>query len=183
MGKKDGKHSNSDAAALFEQAVQGARPLKGRKRHPAARKPPPPVAASRKRDERLVLDESLEDAVPEAELETGDELSFRREGVRLDRFRKLRRGEFAIQDQIDLHGLNSREARAYLREFVSAAVADGLRCVRVVHGKGRGSGARGPVLKHGVNRWLRQWDEVLAFCSAREVHGGTGAVYVLLRRT
>ena len=94
--------------------------------------------------------------------------------------RKLARGNFAVQAEIDLHGLTVAEAKPRLKEFIEDSVRSHRRCVRVVHGKGLGSGTRGPVLKDSVNRWLRQWDAVLAFVSTRQVDGGTGAVYVLL---
>lgn len=95
--------------------------------------------------------------------------------------RRLARGGFSVQAEIDLHGMTASEAHEALAGFVEDSRARGLTCIRVVHGKGRGSGARGPVLKLKVDRWLRQWSGVLAFVSARQVDGGTGAVYVLLR--
>ena len=85
-----------------------------------------------------------------------------------------------MEAEIDLHGLGRHAAHEALREFLADAFARGQRCVRVIHGKGRGSGPRGPVLKHVVNHWLRRMDAVAAFASARPVDGGTGAVYVLL---
>ena len=97
--------------------------------------------------------------------------------------RKLARGAFSVQDEIDLHGMTVAEAKPRLSEFIERCARDGKLCVRIVHGKGLGSGARGPVLKQKVNRWLRRWDTVLAFVSTRQVHGGTGAVYVLLRQS
>ena len=87
-----------------------------------------------------------------------------------------------MQAEIDLHGMTTSEAQAALRDFMAECAADGLQCVRVVHGKGRGSGPRGPVLKTNVNRWLRRWAIVLAFCTALPRDGGTGAIYVLLQR-
>ena len=96
--------------------------------------------------------------------------------------RRLARGSFSVQAEIDLHGMTVAEAKPALQEFISQSVLRGGSCVRVVHGKGLGSGERGPVLKSKVNAWLRRWDDVLAFVSTRQVHGGTGAVYVLLRK-
>jgi DNA-nicking Smr family endonuclease len=126
-----------------------------------------------------VLEESLA-SNPEAESDTGEDLSFRRTSIGLPVFRKLKRGEISVRDEIDLHGFTAVEARVALYEFLSDAGLAGMRCVRVIHGKGRGSGPRGPVLKHVVNHWLRRMDDVVAFASARPVDGGTGAVYVLL---
>jgi DNA-nicking Smr family endonuclease len=96
--------------------------------------------------------------------------------------RKLSRGGFSVQAEIDLHGMTVAEARPRLQEFIETCAQDGKLCIRVVHGKGLGSGRRGPVLKQKVNRWLRQWDTVLAFVSTRQVDGGTGAIYVLLKQ-
>ena len=96
--------------------------------------------------------------------------------------RRLRRGEYAIRDELDLHGMTQDEARAALGAFLAEAVSQGQRCVRIIHGKGLGSGHRGPVLKSAVNRWLRRHGDVVAFSSARRNDGGTGALYVLLAR-
>jgi DNA-nicking Smr family endonuclease len=110
-----------------------------------------------------------------------DPLSFRRPGVREQTLRHLRRGRYPVEDELDLHGLSQAAARDYLADFIDASRNAGLRCVRVVHGKGYRSGARGPVLKIAVNTWLRRHPDVLAFTSARPIDGGTGAAYVLLR--
>lgn len=114
-------------------------------------------------------------------LETGEELNYC--GPRLSQrdFRRLRRGEFAVQDEIDLHGMSVARARDMLVEFIAECLRRRLRCVRVVHGKGMRSGPGGPVLKHEVDRWLRRWDSVLGFASTPPRDGGTGAIYVLLQ--
>ena len=96
--------------------------------------------------------------------------------------RKLTRGGYSVQAEIDLHGMTLAEAKPRLRDFIQYSAQQEHLCVRIVHGKGLGSGHSGPVLKNAVNRWLRQWDSVLAFVSTRQVDGGTGAVYVLLER-
>ena len=181
MTKKISKNINSEDVALFRDAVAGARPVTHRK---ADLRPRPPAAraAFRRRDEALVLRESLS-MNPEAfDLETGEELTFRRSGVPATVFTRLRRGRFAIKAEIDLHGMTSAQARTELRSFLAESVTARLQCVRVIHGKGLRSGPRGPVLKASVNRWLRQWDDVIAFVSAPARDGGTGAVYVLLQR-
>jgi len=116
-----------------------------------------------------------------AELETGEELLFARPDITRKVMRQLRRGQYAIQDEIDLHGMTLDEARPALHAFIQAAIVHRAHCVRVIHGKGLGSGPRGPVLKNGVNRWLRRWDSIAAFCSAQPQHGGTGAAYVLIK--
>ena len=163
---------------LFRKAVEGVRPLPKRTM-PPAEPAPPPRARFRRADEAAVLEESLA-ADPEAESDTGEDLSFRRPSVSVPVFRRLKRGEYSVRDEIDLHGLTAVEARAALYEFLADAVLADMRCVRVIHGKGRRSGHRGPVLKRKLGRWLQLREDVLAYCSARPVDGGTGAVYVLL---
>jgi DNA-nicking Smr family endonuclease len=111
----------------------------------------------------------------------GDALSYQRAGVRAQVVRRLRRGLIPIEDELDLHGLSQTAARCQLAEFLTYSRDAGRRCVRIVHGKGYRSGARGPVLKTAVNLWLRRHLDVMAFTSARAIDGGTGAVYVLLR--
>jgi len=108
-------------------------------------------------------------------------LSFHRAGVRIQVMRRLRRGLYPIQDELDLHGQNQAEARNRLADFIARSRDSGRRCVRIIHGKGSRSGGRGPVLKTAVNLWLRRHMDVMAFTSARAIDGGTGAVYVLLR--
>jgi DNA-nicking Smr family endonuclease len=163
---------------LFRKAVEDVRPLPARATPPAGRDPAP-RARFRRADEAAVLEESMA-SNPEAEADTGEDLNFRRTTVSLAMFRKLRRGEYSVQDEIDLHGCTAVEARAALYEFLAEASSLGVRCVRVIHGKGRRSGHAGPVLKRKLGRWLQVRDDVLAYCSARPVDGGTGAVYVLL---
>jgi DNA-nicking Smr family endonuclease len=111
----------------------------------------------------------------------GDALSFHRAGVRTQVVRRLRRGLIPIEDELDLHGLSQSAARYQLAEFLTYSRNAGRRCVRIIHGKGYRSGARGPVLKTAVDLWLRRHLDVMAFTSARAIDGGTGAVYVLLR--
>jgi DNA-nicking Smr family endonuclease len=124
----------------------------------------------------------LADGVPAEDSVTGaDVLSFRRPGVRTQTLRHLRRGLFPVEDQLDLHGLNQSAARDSLAEFIEQSRDAGYRCVRIVHGKGYRSGARGPILKIAVNSWLKRHGDVMAFTSARTIDGGTGALYVLLR--
>jgi len=148
--------------------------------------PPPkrakPKARFRRRDEREVLRESLEADAESMEFESGQSLSFFRPSVGRRTFRKLARGSFSVQSEVDLHGLTVAEAKTILADFIEASIDHRYRCVRVIHGKGLGSGDRGPILKGKVDTWLRKWDAVLAFVSARQVDGGTGAVYVLLNK-
>jgi DNA-nicking Smr family endonuclease len=110
-----------------------------------------------------------------------DQLSFRRPGVRLQELRRLRRGLYPVEEELDLHGLSQAAARDNLAQFLVQNRDAGRRCVKIIHGKGYRSGARGPILKIAVNSWLRRHADVMAFISTRPIDGGTGAVYVLLR--
>jgi DNA-nicking Smr family endonuclease len=167
---------------LFARSVGAVVPLRPTGRTPPARPLPHPEPRQRQRDEAAVLAESISDEFDvESLLETDEALSFRRRGVGPEVVRKLRRGVWAIQAQLDLHGMRRDEAREALAAFLREAVRGGLRCVRVVHGKGNGSPGREPVLKGKVRSWLVQKSEVIAFTQARAQDGGHGALIVLLR--
>jgi len=165
----------------FRQAMSDIKPLKAEPRVPATKPKPKPKARFSKADEREVLAESLEDDIDTIEHGYGAALRFHRQHVGKRTMRKLQRGGYSVQAEIDLHGMTLAEAKPRLADFIEYNASQGKYCVRVVHGKGLGSGDRGPVLKNAVNRWLRRWDSVLAFVSTRQVDGGTGAVYVLLQ--
>ena len=166
---------------LFAQTVGPVRPLRTARRALPPRPAVPPVARQRERDEATVMTEALSDEFDvETLLDTDDALSFRRPGISPEVVRKLRRGHWSLQAQIDLHGLRTDPARLALAQFIRDAHKLGLRCVRVVHGKGLGSPGRVPVLKAKVHRWLVQKNEVLAFVQARASDGGNGALLVLL---
>ncbi len=142
---------------------------------------PEPLPRQREADERAALQQAWSDEVDvESLLLTDDGLSYRRPGVGPDVVTRLRRGQWAIQHQIDLHGLRRDEAREALLDFLHEARRRGQRCVRVVHGKGHGSPGKQPVLKGKVQRWLAQSIEVLAFAQASGPQGGAGALVVLL---
>ncbi|MBL0727789.1 Smr/MutS family protein [Piscinibacter sp. HJYY11] len=167
---------------LFAITVGPVQPLRPTGRARQARALPSPEPRQRQRDEREALRESLSDEFNvDTLLETDETLSFRRPEIGLDVVRKLRRGGWAIQGQIDLHGLRRDPARVKLNAFIRDAAEQGLRCVRVVHGKGLGSPGREPVLKARVRSWLVQKNEVLAFVQARPAEGGSGALVVLLK--
>ena len=176
-----GSAAEEDALQAFREAVRDVRPLPVREAPPRP-PPPPPRAAFARLDEQQVLQDSLVLGPGELLVETGEELLFRRAHLTDGLLRRLRRGEFAVEGELDLHGLNSLQARESLRIFIRDALRHRCHCVRVIHGKGKRSGPRGPVLKHAVNVWLRHFDQVLAFASARGMDGGTGAIYVLLAR-
>jgi len=169
---------------LFAATVGQVLPLR-RTAIPLPLRPrPPAVPQQRTRDEAAALVESISDEFDvESLLETDDMLSFRRRDVGPEVVRKLRRGVWALQGELDLHGLRRDEARERVAAFLRDAARNGLRCVRIIHGKGNGSPGREPVLKAKVRSWLVQRAEVLAFTQARASEGGHGALIVLLRPT
>jgi DNA-nicking Smr family endonuclease len=170
---------DEEDSVLFRRLMADARPLKLSPRAATPRRVKA-KARFRRDDERDVLRESLVHDIGVAEAMGGEGLRFHRPSVGRRTFRKLARGGFSVQSELDLHGMSAVEAGAALREFINDCCLRGLTCVRIIHGKGRGSGARGPILKRKVDASLRRWDAVLAYVSARQVDGGSGAVYVLL---
>ncbi len=180
MGTKDSKHNNSEGNALFRSAVNDTRPIKQRARIQNTASVP-----RSKRDQRQTEQEQITNPsrgyLATATTTPGEKLYFQLGSFSLKFMRDLRRGRYPVRQEIDLHGMTAAEALKALRDFISYSYQNRLNCISVVHGKGLGSGSRGPVLKTGVDQWLRQWDEVLAFCSALDRDGGTGAVYVLLK--
>jgi len=179
MTKKPPKDNEHDAP--FSQLVGDVRPLAQDKISPYRQKPPArPI--KRQEDDKQVIRDMMSDPIALDELETGEELVFSRPGVQTNLMRKLRRGQFSIESELDLHRMTSDEARKAIALFLPQMGQLGKRCVRIIHGKGLGSFNKTPVLKNKLNHWLQQRDEVLAFCSATPVDGGTGAVYVLLKR-
>ena len=166
----------------FRLSVGPVTPLAGDERADLARPRVEPLPRQRQLDEARALASTLSDELDVSTLlETDAGLSFRRDGVGPDVPARLRRGQWAIQRQLDLHGLRRDAARDALATFVRQAERDGLRCVRIVHGKGNGSPGREPVLKEKVKRWLVQKNTVIAFTHASAADGGHGALLVLLR--
>ncbi len=141
-----------------------------------------PIPWQSRRDAQAVLAEMLSFTPHDIDIATGEELLFRRSGIDKETVRRMKNGYYVLEGELDLHGLTVEQARGAFAGFLHEATRQGLRCVRIIHGKGLGSEARLPVLKGYVNRWLRQTNAVLAFCSARPEQGGTGAVTVLLKR-
>jgi len=173
---------SDDDADLFRRAMSDAKPLQSDKRAARHSQKPKPRARFTRADQAEVVQESMRADIDTTQEDNGDNLRFHRPSVGRRTMRKLLRGGFSVQAEIDLHGMTVAEAKPRLADFIKNCASHGQLCVRIVHGKGLGSGQRGPVLKRNVNRWLQQWDDVLAFVSARQVDGGTGAVYVLLQR-
>lgn len=179
-----------DDDALFRDAMRDVRPLKpsGQATQPYRRVRSRARIARAERAARLRESAQRAEDVPRYpgtdlyELQPGDELAFRRGGVSEGVLRRLRRGQYPVDAEIDLHGSTLAQALPQLQQFLREACSRGLTCVRVIHGKGLRSGQRGPVLKNSVNAQLRRTEGVLAFASARPPAGGTGATLVLLAR-
>ena len=170
------------ARDLFASSVGAVTPLPKSGRKELRSAPPEPEPRQRQRDEAAALRETMSDGFDvDSLLETDATLSFRRPDIGPDVVRKLRRGGWVIQAQIDLHGLRRDEAREQLAAFLREAARRGLRCVRVIHGKGNGSPGKEPVLKQRVHSWLVQKAAVIAFTQARAAEGGSGALVVLLQ--
>jgi DNA-nicking Smr family endonuclease len=183
-GGDDDPDDAGEAARLFRDAMRGVKPLGVSTpiAGTSATGAPKPKARARftRADRALVLKESLGPEPPDPALVGGEALIYRRPGVQLSVVRRLKRGEYRIEREIDLHGLTVAEAKQALRQFLIDALCAQVRCVRIVHGKGLRSGNRGPVLKAAVSAVLCRSGAVLAYVSARPADGGTGALYVLL---
>jgi len=166
---------------LFRSSVGQVKPVRHDRVIPEKPQPSPrPVF--REMDEAEVLYDLLSESFDPAEMETGEELVFIRPGLQQRTLKKLRRGQIVVNAELDLHGMTVTIARSAVADFLRECQRRHIQCARIIHGKGRGSRHRAPVLKQKVGGWLRQRDEVLAYCSARSYDGGTGAVYVLLKR-
>ncbi len=175
------KKPSRDDVQLFRESVGAVKPVRHNRTVPAKRA----VSARpqfREMDEAQVLQDLLSEQIDPADMETGEELLFIRTGLQHRTLRKLRRGMFAVNAELDLHGMTVPVARQAVSEFLLECQHRRIQCTRIIHGKGHGSRHRSPVLKQKIGKWLQQRDEVLAYCSARNYDGGTGAVYVLLKR-
>lgn len=182
QARKEAEAAAKRERHLFAHYVGPVTPLSTQQRVQFQPEPPTPRPLQLELDEQRVLLEAMSDEFDVSTLlDVDDQMSFRRPGIGLDVTRKLRSGHWSIQRHLDLHGLRSDEAREALGQFIRLSHRTGLRCVRVVHGKGLGSPGRMPVLKAKVQRWLVQKKEVLAFVQARPAEGGAGALVVLLQ--
>lgn len=165
----------------FRRAMRDVRRHVPGDREGRARAVPSPAARQREADEAAVIQELLSGPDPDY-FETGETLSYRAPGVQERVLRQLRRGGYRREAELDLHGLNRDRARQAVSEFLALCLQKDFRCARIIHGKGKGSPNSGPVLKRELDGWLRKVKVVVAFCSARPADGGSGALYVLLRR-
>ncbi|MEM6576833.1 MAG: Smr/MutS family protein [Pseudomonadota bacterium] len=177
--KGDSLAPEADDLDLFRQEMADVRPIKSTRER--RRKPPPPPSNRHSRaDERQVMDELKRGEIDWAEVESGEELNFVRDGLSPKLLKKLRRGQYSVGAELDLHQMNIEAARVSVLDFIDYCQQRGITCVKIIHGKGLRSKSRGPVLKGLTNSLLRRRKAVLAFTSARPNDGGTGAVYVLL---
>jgi len=171
-----------DSAKLFRRAVGDVKPMQDDK-IPPAKSEVKAIPRQTQEDERAVMQEAMSDDRDPNELDIGEFLSWRRDGVQNRVMKKLRSGHYSIQHEVDLHGLTVAESREILTEFIEhASDTNQSCCVRIIHGKGISSKDSGPRLKPFVSSWLRQRRHVMAYCSCKPAHGGTGAVYVLIQR-
>ena len=180
--RREAERKASAEKNLFVRAAGAVKPLREQRRVQLAPEQPAPIPFQQQLDNQRVLQEAISDEFDASTLlDVDDALSFRRPGIGTDVTRKLRKGHWSIQRELDLHGLRREDAREALAAFVREAIKQGVRCVRVVHGKGLGSPGKMPVLKGKVQGWLIQKNEVLAFVQARGDEGGAGALVVLLQ--
>jgi DNA-nicking Smr family endonuclease len=171
---------DDDDAALFHAAMRDVAPLPAANTVTLRRSSVPPIPRRRKQQRQLAAEDMLSDHIV-VEIEAGEDWSYARPGMPHQTLRKLRRGHWEIQANLDLHGLTRDEARQALSIFLDACTQRMLRCVRVIHGKGLSSKNREPVLKTRMGNWLLQRADVLAFCQARAEDGGGGAILILLK--
>ena len=174
------KDISEEDSALFREAVGNITPFKHDKLIHDSVKTSPRVNTTQEENSSVqtLYDSEFEENL----LERGDELFFARPGIQKQIIRKLRRGQINIDEEIDLHGMTVEMARTALQDFLEDCQYNSWRCVRIIHGKGISSESKKPIIKNKVNNWLRQRDDVLAFCSATRNDGGTGAAYCLLKR-
>jgi DNA-nicking Smr family endonuclease len=182
LAKREAEKKRKAEKELFAMSVGRVKPMIAEKKALLLPELPAPIPVQTQLDEQSVLREALSDEWDTGSLlDTDEALSFRRPGIGVDVVRKLRRGEWAVQAQLDLHNLRTEEARDALGQFIREKHKNGIRCVRVVHGKGLGSPGKVSVLKPKVQSWLIQKNQVLAFVQATPAQGGAGALVVLLQ--
>jgi DNA-nicking Smr family endonuclease len=168
----------------FVAAMRGVRPLEFERRVESTERPKPRARNSRRARTEVLAESLYGPSEPSTDgiEQLGEGVAFRRSTLPKRVFRDLRNSRYSIEAELDLHGLSMLNAKRELREFIVQSAKQQLGCIRVVHGKGKRSGPAGPILKGAVQHWLTQWEEVLAFVSAQPRDGGSGALYVLLRR-
>lgn len=177
---KKTRNISEEDSALFREAIGDITPIK---QASMLHNKPDAKAKPKKQEVSSPSSQSLYDSEFEENLlERGDELFFSRPEVSKTTLKKLRRGQIRIDEELDLHGMTVEIARTALQEFLSDCHNYSWQCVNIIHGKGIGSESRKPIIKNKVNNWLRQRNDILAFCSATQADGGTGAIYCLLKK-
>jgi DNA-nicking Smr family endonuclease len=167
---------------LFRAEMQGVRPVRPTNRATLDKPRPSPLPVKRMEDDKKVVSELLSDHAGWDDFnETGNAETYLRAGLPREVLRRLKRGDWVIQSEMDLHGLNSDAARSQLAGFIQHAKRNGLRCIKVIHGKGLRSQSGEAILRNKVRKNLMLRDEVLAFADARPADGGSGAVVILLK--
>jgi len=172
---------DEDDSRLFREAIGSVRPLSAPAQAAPSRPKPQPEPLQFIRDEAAVGRELLDHPFDPASIEVGEELVWLQQGQSPRLLRRLRRGQFSVRAEIDLHQMTAAVARVAIAQFIDECRRENALCVRIVHGKGLRSKPEGPVLKKLTDQMLRRRADVLAFASARASEGGTGAVLVLLR--
>ena len=176
----DRKKPSADEIELFRRSVGPVRKV-ARNRTGPVRKPPAPRPRPRDDDEHRISTDNFSDAFSTDTVSSDETLFFARPGLQQRQLQRLKRGQLQVGAELDMHGMTAAVARNALVNFIAICSEQQVRCARIIHGKGYGSGADAPVLKNRLNSWLRQHQDVLAFSSAQIKDGGSGALYVLLR--
>tara|TARA_B100001250_G_scaffold414562_1_gene453903 strand:- start:6706 stop:7245 length:540 start_codon:yes stop_codon:yes gene_type:complete len=175
---------NEDDECLFKNAMKNVTPIKKNKRlyNNALSN------NNNKISSKAINNQNYENSMLELDIsadevkQLGNEITFRRKGVPKQVLSKLKKGDYYIESEIDLHGYTVHQAKTILKKFIANSSSEDIRCVKVIHGKGLGSGINGPIIKNYAQRWLAQWADVLAFVKARAKDGGSGALYVLIKK-
>ena len=185
MASRKDKLTDEDVS-LFRTAVKDTTPLRQKNKKidlpkTTSKTKKTPIRDHNNSDDSLINEFNIE-TEDSQEVTAADILIFSRPGPQNKLLRKLRRGQIEIEAELDLHGMRVKDASSEITAFLNHSLSSGYRCVKVVHGKGRGAKSEFPILKNKVNTWLRQIPQVMAFCSAQPNDGGIGAVYILLKR-
>ncbi len=175
--------NKDDDFNLFQQEMSGVKKIESKNIKEASKPKPKPIPLSRQQDDRDVISQLESDPFCHEYIETGDEIFYFRPGLQQKVIKKLKRGQYSIERELDLHGMTTEQAKNAVNIFFHNCSLHNNRCVLVIHGKGYRTEKKEPILKSMLNGWLRHRSDVLGFCSARIEDGGTGAIYVLLRKS
>lgn len=174
------KKPTAEDIELFRRSVGPVRKI-GCDRARQIATPPPPRPRNDPETDIRERPDSFSDAYDPGTVSADEVLFFARPGLQRRQLQRFRRGQLACTAELDMHGMTAAVARSELMAFIALCRDRRIRCARIIHGKGYGSGGAVPVLKNRLNSWLRQHHDVLAFSSAQARHGGSGALYLLLR--